>query len=350
MNSQIKIWEDQVIPGFNDSLVIHFKIPTWNDELENTVSLTIFWKKNKQDSYKPKEIFVSSPCYIQHTFQNGITINGNLDIKNFSYFNSTDTLGIFGDIYYYINENENYIWHTAGFLISFNPKPANIDDEKTHIIDESILNKLKTAAAVNPMAVSDSEHAWSFFYYKPFLKKSPDFSFPAKLVSLKAKGQRELMQNEALDFIDGIVPYNLQYVFNVNELYGDIGKFKLFYDFLYKGKILTHIIEQTCVFFDTSVKDFLIYLESDSYLENKQRLWETYFALIITMGYDNENRTAIMKVMMLCNFLEKVFDHLDDAQFTTTLDKTKLFSLFNASIVLNEEIFPLPAKSSMSIN
>ncbi|KIA99598.1 hypothetical protein OA93_05470 [Flavobacterium sp. KMS] len=191
---------------------------------------------------------------------------------------------------------------------------------------------------------------FDFFQYKPFAKDSANFSFLAKLAALKMKGHREQIQNEAIAYIEGVAPYELQYIFNPNELQGNIGKFKSFYNVLNKETDFTKIIEQTCLFFDTNVDDFSRYLISDSYLENKERLWESYFALIIEMGFQNENRTAIIKVIGLCNFLETTFNHLDDSQLSTTLDTAKLVSLFNANVILDKDIFPLPSSSYISFN
>lgn len=189
-----------------------------------------------------------------------------------------------------------------------------------------------------------------FFQYKPFTKDSASFSFLAKLASLKIRGHREQIQNEAIAYIDGIAPYELQYVSNPSDLQGNINKFKSFYNILNKDKNFTQIVEQTCVFFNTNVNDFLIYLKSDSYLENKEKLWESYFALIIEMGFQSENRSAIIKVLGICNFLEVIFNHLDDSQLSTTLNASKLVSLFNASIILDKDIFPLPSSSYISFN
>ena len=102
------------------------------------------------------------------------------------------------------------------------------------------------------------------------------------------------------------------------------------------------MVAQTCTFFNTDVVDFSEYLKSDAYLENKERLWESYFALIIEMGYENENLKSIIEVLTLCNFLEVVFDHVDSSQDCTILEQDVLRSLINATIVLDKNIFPLP--------
>ena len=64
MEVEIKIWEDTIFPTFDDNLVIHFETPIWNDKTEYQVSSKVFWKKNKQDSYTPKNLFISTPSGI----------------------------------------------------------------------------------------------------------------------------------------------------------------------------------------------------------------------------------------------------------------------------------------------
>lgn len=63
--------------------------------------MEIFWKRNKIDIYIPETIFFSKPLKIDYTFENGLIIKGTLEIKEFSSFNNRDTLGVFGDFYYY---------------------------------------------------------------------------------------------------------------------------------------------------------------------------------------------------------------------------------------------------------
>lgn len=354
MEVEIKIWEDTIFPTFDDNLVIHFETPIWNDKTEYQVSSKVFWKKNKQDSYTPKNLFISTPSVIHHTFKNEIIIKGTLEIKKFSNFNSTDTLGIFADFYYYKKGSTNYAWHTEGFLISFNPKipTPTPDDIIIENCNTNITTPIITSDTFSDLfpyiylsgwpKVSSSERLWNFFYYKPFIKSPPVFTFINKLSSLKSVNNRQGMFTEATSFIEGKSPYELQYVDNLASLHGYISNFNSFFFFLAKEKNLNLVIEQTCIFFKTDVTNFSNYLKTTIYLENKERLWESYFALIIEMGYENDNLISIIEVLTICNFLEVVFNHLDYSQNNTTISQTTLLSLFNATIVLDEKIFPLP--------
>jgi hypothetical protein len=359
MDHEIKIWEDTHFPNFDDNMVIHFEIPVWNQKEEIKVCCDIFWKKNKKDRYKPIEMLISKPCAILYTFQNGIIVKGTLEIKIFKDFNSKDTLGIFADFYYYKKGKTNYIWHTEGFLISFNPQVLDVEPiDIIEVIDNPSgqLNPMVTSDAYNDLfpyiylsgwpKTAASELLWNFVYYKPFATSPPVFLFPNRLASLKLENNRSGMQKEAIYFIEGKPPYELQYVIKVNALQGYIGNFKSFYHFLKKEKILTTIVKQTCFFFKTDEANFSNYLTSEDYLENKERLWESYFALVIEMGYNSENLTALIEVLILCNFLENVFKNIESLIDITTLSNEILLSLFNATIVLDSDIFPLPPYAS----
>lgn len=368
MDIEKKIWEDRIFPNFDDNLTIHFETPVWEEESEYRVSLEIFWKKDKTDCYRPKEIIFSVPGIIDYTFRNGIRIKGTLQIKRFKDFESRDTLGIFADFYYYKKKTESYIWHTEGFLISFDPRmPIVVPIETIEIIDEPVIRKPEkiTTVDVNPVvtnAYSDlfpyiyvsgwptanaSEMKWSFFTYAPPAVSPPSpCVFTEKLVSLKSSGDRKGMEAEAVTFIEGEAPYQLQYVANVDDLQGYIGSFRYFYRDLEKIRNLTTIVERTCLFFESTVANFSTYLKSGNYQTYKEQLWESYFALIIEMGYSGKNFEEIIKVLTLCNFLENVFSNLNTEQHATTLNETALLQLFHATIILDNQIFPLPAYTS----
>lgn len=363
MNKTIKKCVENIFFDHNKhNLVFRFDTQFWNDKLDNKLLLDIFFENNEDNLYKCIEIFSTSPCNVKYSFKNGISIAGTLEIRKSSVFDLNDTLGVFADLHYYIKEKTNYIWHTEGFIASFNPEDIPIVDEieieNEFITDEVIRDEVETidniaTAPVTSNAYIDlfpyihlselpksstSEQSWNFFKHKP---SSNDTSFYKKLALLKSNGKRQLIHEEAIKFIEG-TSYENHYVADLYSLEGYISKFELFYNSLRNKKELSQIVEETFLYFDTDIDDFSRYLKSDSYLENKERLWETYFALIIEMGYDNQNLTSITKVLTLCNFLENIFNNQYDTPFITTIGKKKLDSLFNATIILDKNVFPLP--------
>ncbi|CAL2084888.1 conserved protein of unknown function [Tenacibaculum sp. 190524A02b] len=355
METILKIWEDRIFPNVNDNLIIEFEIPTGGSKNDFEISSKIFWKKSNQDVYHPEKITTTTPCNLLYSFHNGISIKGKLSIKNFSSFNSSYTLGVFADFYYFNKTDVNYIWHTEGFLIGFDP------DFKKNVKDPSKKPPKDKPTPLDPIISSDtysdlfpyiyvtdwpkiasSEIKWNFFYYQPYSKGLPIDSFTDKLSFLKKTNNRLGMQQEAILFIEGKPPYNSQFVSNTTKLPGYLTNFKALYNQLITSKSLTSIVAQTCAFFQTNIPDFSTYLKSTTYLESKERLWDSYFALIIEMGYEHEQLTSIIEVLTLCNFLEIIFKHIDEEHPTSTFSKEQLSSLLNATIILYKGIFPLP--------
>lgn len=360
MEIEKKIWEDMIFPKFHDTLLMHFAIPKWDSEDVYQIAVEMFWKRDKHEVYVPENLFLKTPRAIHYVFKNGIEIKGTLTIKEFSDPGSKDTLGIFGDFHYYETSKQSFIWHTEGFLISFDPKVVIVEEtEAIIIVEEPVIIKAKNNPPLpeNPKItpsntysdlfpyiyvsgwprLSPSEKIWNFFTYNGLIYSPPFTSFTDQLSTLKAAGNRKGMQSEALLFVEGSTPYQWQYVKDVRQFHGYIGKFLSFYNALQKTEQLTHTIEKTCLFFNTDVEHFSTYLHSNIYMDDKAKIWESYFALIILPGYENDNLEDLIKVLILCNFLEIIFEKPAIAQH-----ETKLQPLFEATVVLNKTIFPLP--------
>lgn len=171
-------------------------------------------------------------------------------------------------------------------------------------------------------------------------------SFIAKLAALKMTNNRQAMEDEAVLFIEGAAPYTSGYVRHVNELAGQVGRFPVFYEELADMESLVQSVELAVAFFGTGVKELAGYLTSAAYLETKESLWGSCFALIIVQGYESRSLHDITRALMLCNFLEIVFSNLDETRSATTLDNRKLHHLFRATLLLDSTIFPLPGSST----
>ncbi len=122
MKTEIKRWEEIIFPNLNDNLVIECELPilTASTDEYNT-SLKIYWKHLPSDIYIPKNLSIYSTSLIEYTFENNISIRGEISLKEYNSFDTEDTLGVFANLYYYTPNTSNYIWHTEGFLISFSP-------------------------------------------------------------------------------------------------------------------------------------------------------------------------------------------------------------------------------------
>jgi hypothetical protein len=363
-----KKWEDRIFPDIRDSLVIRFKIPvsTVKNDLGEIVA-EMYWKNAPGDNYAIPPLVFSSKSVIYHTFKNGITIKGTLEWEKINNPNIIDTDGIWGNFKYYKKDLQSYIWHTEGFLISFNPrkvpdvKPIPIPDDiiiPDDEIDAGII--LKPANGANSYSdlfpyiyvsawpkISDAEKKGNFFGYVNTNSSPPVTTFYDRLVALKASGNRVGMENEAIAFLEGIEPYQNQFITQINKQLGFIGSFAALYNDLKTTKSNDNVVVLVCNFLKTDVTSFVDYLKSPAYIQLKERFWFSYFALLIVMGYKNSELEAIIKILTICNYVEIVFSHLNTntKATVTVLEKNALFNLFHATILLDKDIFPLPPYS-----
>jgi len=364
MKTEIKIWEDRIFPEIRDNLVIHFEIAPWQNE--QAINFKIFWKRNVVDVYIPERLFIHEKGKIDYEFANGIYVKGTLEIKRFNDPEGLETFGIFGDFYYYKKRGGNYIWHTEGFLIGLGAEIIIIEPEEAEIIVETIIRKPEVPVLESQPVISTADYTdlfpyiyvsgwpkistydkkWNFFYYTPTVVSPPKTTFYDKLAGLKLAGNRVGMQQESVYFIEGISPYEGLYVYNVNHLSGYIGDFMLLYIELRLFEDQIDVVAFVCVFFAVNPTDFSNYLKSTSYLNERERLWETYFALLIETGYARENLEEIIKVLITCNFLENVFGNLNETNTATTLSQSAIDDLLRATILLSASVYPLPPYNS----
>jgi hypothetical protein len=358
-----KTWEDRTFGKLDDNLVIHFDFLNGDMKPDFSVTVELFWNSDTTDRYSPEQILPRVPSNIAYTFRNGIILKGKLEIRRMTVSDSVQTHGVFAHLYYYLDEGENYVWHTEGFLVDLGMKrPVEAGPKKRVFIDDQLMD-VETVApeAVNALVGSGqdndlfpyiyvsgwpdmpaSEKSWHFFTREPIPVPVTEVSFTAKLASLKTANNRQAMQDEAVSFIEGTAPYTSGYVRHINELTGLLGSFPGFYEVLTDREGLVQPVELAVTYLNTDMEELTAYLTSAPYLATKELLWGSYFALIIVQGYERDNLRSITHVLTLCNFLEIVFSNLDETRSATTLDDRKLHHLLHATLLLDSTIFPLP--------
>lgn len=357
-----KKWEDRIFPDIKDGLVILFKVPVSTDKNDSgQIVAEMYWKKRPGDNYTIPALVFSSKSNMYHTFNNGITIIGTLEWRKINNSHIIDTDGIWGNFKYYKKDLQAYIWHTEGFLISFNPRkvpdvkpipiPIEIPDDEP--IDPGVI--LKPAIGANLYSdlfpyiyisgwpkISEAEKKDNFFGYTIAHSSPPKNTFYDQLKALKEAGNRNGMENEAIAFLEGVPPYQNQFVYEVNKQSGYIGSFAALYNHLQNTKSTDNVVILVYNFLKTDVTSIIEYLKSTPYMDSKERLWDSYFALLIVMGYRNSDLEAIIKNLTICNYLETIFSHLNARKTVTVLESKALYNLFHATILLDKAIFPLP--------
>lgn len=362
-----KKWEDKIFPDIKDGLVIVFKIPVSADKKDSgQIVAEMFWKNAPGDSYSIPALVFSSKSNIYYTFKNGITIIGMLQWEKINNPNIIDTDGIWSNFKYYKKDLQTYIWHTEGFLISFNPRkkpddiipipvPIEIIEEEEPIDPNIILKPANGANLYSDLfpyiyisgwpKISETDKKDNFFGYTTSTSP-PMNTFYDQLKALKANGNRTGMQNEAIAFLEEKPPYQHQFVIVVKKLPGYIGSFTALYNYIETTKSSDDMVVVICSFLKIDVTSVLNYLNSTAYNESKERLWNSYFALLIEMGYRSSDLEAIIKNLTICNYLETIFSHLNAKNTATILQSEALYNLFHATILLDKAIFPLPPYTS----
>lgn len=364
MKNETKIWEDRIFPDLKDNLVISFKIPARQVDQELEIGLELFWKRNKDDLYIPGKLVFSKNAALEFDFANYIRIKGTLGIRKFADTDGSDRYGVFGDFYYYRTSGGNYIWHTEGFLVDLTEsivveiiaeeivsevivqKPQPLATESTPVLTSDYTDLFPYIYVSGWPKISRRDKKWNFFTYEPATLSPSVTGFTDQLKQLKSSANRQGIQQEAVSFAEGDSSYTGLYVENVGQLGEYAGEFLLLYSQLCSPEGYINPVSFVNDFYDVTTADFSAYLKAEKYLRNRERLWDSYFALLIEAGYDRENFAEIIAVLTTCNLLETIFSNLDQDQTGTTLSQQEILSLLNATILLPETIFPLPPYSS----
>ena len=82
-------------------------------------------------------------------------------------------------------------------------------------------------------------------------------------------------------------------------------------------------------------------ISQHEYKDEKERTWETFFALTITIGYDYGLLDNLIKTLIMANIIETLAD-LYPKENPPVIPNTELQHMAGAAIILPSEIFPLP--------
>jgi hypothetical protein len=186
------------------------------------------------------------------------------------------------------------------------------------------------------------ELKFGFVVYEPLHTSPPINSFSDKLIELKENQDRDGMEKEAVKLIANNPEYENIFISHVSCLSGYISRFSWV---LTKTKDLenyNYIVAYIRELLETTVDELYNYLKSRDYIVQKEKLWQSYFALIIETGYRFTWLDQVTEFLVACNFIEKLFFNITANVDQTPLTREEIKDLMYASIVLPENIFPLP--------
>ncbi|MBV9882638.1 MAG: hypothetical protein JO276_06480 [Sphingomonadaceae bacterium] len=192
---------------------------------------------------------------------------------------------------------------------------------------------------------ADEELDYGFFAY-PWPSPPAD-SFIAELGSLAPQG-RAAMESLALAFIDGEPPWQGQYVFSRASLQGPVGGFAALALGLQQPEPWRpEWAEQLCRDLETLLRlygETGLYLLSADYEASLERVWQSYFALAVLLGYNQALLADLGLTLWLANAAAKALVVEADGRLRLgSLDPEQQGAVAHASLVLPAGIFPLPA-------
>ncbi len=196
--------------------------------------------------------------------------------------------------------------------------------------------------------ISASDLWYSFVQYTS--ASPPCGSFFEDLVAARCQG-REAAQLLALRFIDGEAPYQGRFIGSLDKLPGPLGEFVA--------------LQAQLPVTDPNLQDWLAavhaqvtqllkryaltwsYLESDNYLQALDGVWQSYFALVITLGYDTALLDGLTRTLQMAHLIAVASRAQDPGMATAgaasvSISSAQTASLRAATVVLPAQVFPLP--------
>jgi hypothetical protein len=192
--------------------------------------------------------------------------------------------------------------------------------------------------------VTDEALRHGFISYAP--GAAPN-AFFAALVA--ARSRRDEAQAEALTFIDGREPYGGAFVARLGDLPGPVRDFPRAAAALRVGVVKpASWLKAVKVDLDALLArhgDEPGYFTSPGYREAIDRIWQSYFALVVLLGYDQALLAELAQSLWLAHVIDlAVAPGVSKSKGVTVLDLApeQIALLANATIVLPSAVFPLP--------
>lgn len=185
-------------------------------------------------------------------------------------------------------------------------------------------------------------------------KKALPDSLYNQLIAIKKASPNEArlqMQQLAISFIEG-KQFPGQFIQRLNDFNGSIKYFALINSWLRQQDDIN--ITQLKAKLEAVLKldwiHFKQYLKSPEYIQEKERVWQNFFALTIILDYHPHILEEFTKALVMCNLLERTIFNTEDSNggSDNTLEDTslatsqKLLEAARASIILPQDLFPLP--------
>lgn len=306
-------------------------------------------------------------------FRSGCYVSGYLQQKTPVHIDGIANTAIFADIYYGMKSLADE-HHFEGIMVACPmrgpiPPPGPFPPHPTPIEPDIPIDPVEPL----PIIVSHPEELFPYVYVRRwpsitaadllygFIQYTgaspPSSSFFENLVAARNQS-REAAQNLALQFIDGDVLYRGDFIGKMDWIAGPVGQFAGQWAQLPKQDDKPHewLVKAHTNLTRLLERDHLTwaYFESGEYVQTLDRVWQSYFALVIVLGYDTALLDALTITLRMAHVIAAAL--LPNSQrlaaasaaaapelpAPTEVSVAQIAALCKATVVLPVLVFPLP--------
>ncbi|PRP90775.1 hypothetical protein ENSA5_62090 [Enhygromyxa salina] len=328
----------------------------------------IYYEQDPQDEHLIT-INEARPTQFEIKFRSGRRVRGFLAQRAHVHIDGVDNTGIFADIHFGAAE----IYHFEGLMVacpsrgSVAPWPPNPPDPSDQpnppgppnpaaedptesgsplpIISTNSDDLFNYVYVRRWPRVSDEDLRYGFIQYRA--SSPPSSSFYDDLVIARQQG-RYMAESLAVRFIDGDPPYVGMFVSSLRSLSGPVRDFASLAERIQQQAQLSPLV---CA---TELASLLErygapprYFTSAQYQLDIDRIWQSYFALVVTLGYDWALLNDLAQSIWLAHVIDlAVTLDPENAWVPSELTPDQIVELADAKVLLPASIFPLPPATS----
>jgi len=312
------------------------------------------------------------PATFHFKFRSGCYVYGYLQQQTPVHIDGVTNTAIFADIHYGVTgQHDDH--HFEGIMVvcpTRGPMPPPIPwpPHPTPIEPDIPIDPVDPVEPI-PIVTSHPDELFPYMYVRRWPKVSasdllygfvqytsaspPSSPFFDNLVAARTQS-REAAQALAVQFIDGDAPYQGEFISERYPLAGPVCQF---------AHILAHLPppggkaqdwqDQARAQITQQLAPYALtwdYFASADYAQALDRVWQSYFALVITLGYDTALLDEFTRTLRLAHLLEVALQ--PDAQSAGAasppaapaahLTLAQIMALLQATLVLPAQVFPLP--------
>lgn len=194
--------------------------------------------------------------------------------------------------------------------------------------------------------MSAQDALWNFIAYAP--GSPPASTFYGDLVRACMQG-REVAQDLTLAFVDGEPPYAGEFLSSLDLLDGPMQDFAALHDRLWHTELPP---EAWALALRAEVAALLQrwglpldYLGSPAYAQALDRVWQSYFALVVLLGDLPALLESLVRCLLVAHAIGRLRDDADQGsppEAAAPLSRAQQLSLLHATVALPAAVFPLP--------